>query len=63
MTCKEHIQKFRKVARGSSYRRRALIKEFKRSINLGIRRRLMESEDPPQEIDEWYTRAINLDHH
>jgi len=61
--CEEHVQRFRKVARGSSYKGRALIEEFQRSINSGIRRRLMESEDPLEEINEWYLRAIKLDCH
>ena len=61
--CEEHVQRLRKIARGSGYRGRALIKELKRSINSGIRRRLMESEDPPEEIDDWYRRAIKMDRH
>ena len=60
-TCKEHIQKFKKIARGSGYSGKALIKEFKRSLNGGIRRRLMEAEEPPETITEWYERAMRID--
>ena len=55
------MQKFKKVARGSRYTGRALIKEFKRSLNGGIRRRLMEAEEPPETIREWYERAMRMD--
>ena len=38
-----------------------MIKEFKRGINGGIRRKLIETERPPTTIGQWYERAIALD--
>jgi len=38
-----------------------LIKEFKREINGGIRRKLMEVERPSTTIGQWYERTITLD--
>jgi len=60
-TCNEYVQKFKKVARGSSYKRRPLIKEFKRGLNGGIRRKLAEAEEPLTTIGEWQERAVRLD--
>ena len=57
----EFVQIFKRVARGSGYERRPLIKEFKRGINGGIRRKLMEAENPPTSIEYWYRRAMALD--
>jgi len=39
----EFVQKFKKVARGSGYKKRLLVKEFKREMNRAIRRKLMEA--------------------
>ena len=41
----EFMQDFKRVVRGSRYEGRPLIKEFKRSINGNIRRKLMEVEN------------------
>jgi len=38
-----------------------LVEEFKRGINGGIRRKLMEVENPPTSIENWYKRAMALD--
>ena len=38
-----------------------MVEEFKRGINGGIRRKLMESEDLLAFIDQWYKRATALD--
>jgi len=38
-----------------------LVEEFKRDINGGIRRKLMEVENPPTSIEQWYRRAMALD--
>jgi len=38
-----------------------LVEEFKRGINRGIRRRLMEAGNPPASIEQWYKRATALD--
>jgi len=37
------------------------VEEFKREINRGIRRKLMESENPLTSIEQWYRRAMALD--
>jgi len=37
------------------------MEEFKRGINGGIRRKLMEAENPPTSIEQWYRRAMALD--
>jgi len=42
---KEFVQDFKRVARGSGYKECPLIKEFKRSMNRSIRRKLMEVEN------------------
>jgi len=44
-TMEEFVQEFKRVARGSGYERRSLIEEFKRGMNGGIRRKLMEAEN------------------
>jgi len=51
-TCDEYVQKFKKVARGSSYERRPLIEEFKRGLNGAIRRKLVEAEELLSTIGE-----------
>ena len=60
-TCNEYVQEFKKVARGSGYKGRPLIKEFKRGLNGAIRRKLAEAEEPPSTIGEWQERAVRLD--
>ena len=40
------------MAKGSRYEERLLIKEFKRGINGGIRRKLIEAERPPTTIGQ-----------
>ena len=37
------------------------MEEFKRGINRGIRRKLIEVENPPASIEQWYRRATALD--
>ena len=49
-TCDEFIQEFKRVARASRYKGRALIEEFKRELNGTIRRRLAEAKSPPSMI-------------
>ena len=51
-TCDEYVQEFKKVARGSSYEGRPLIKEFKRGLNGAIRRKLAKAKEPPTTIGE-----------
>ena len=55
------VQEFKRAARGSGYERRLLVEEFKRGMNGGIRRKLMEAENPPASIEQWYKRTMALD--
>jgi len=50
-TIEEFVQEFKRVARGSGYEGRLLVEEFKRRMNEGIRRKLMEAENPPASIE------------
>jgi len=60
-TMEEFVQEFKRVVRGSGYEGRPLVEEFKRGINRGIRRKLMEAENPLASIEQWYKRAMALD--
>ena len=60
-TMEEFVQEFKRAARGSGYEGRPLVEEFKREMNRGIRRKLMEAENPPTSIEQWYRRAMALD--
>jgi len=65
-TCDEYVQEFKKVARGSSYEGRPLIKEFKQGLNKqglngAIRRKLAKAEELPTTIGEWQERTVRLD--
>ena len=60
-TMDKYIQMFKRAARGSRYKGRLLVKEFKREIDENIRRRLMEAKFPPKSINQWYKRAARLD--
>ena len=60
-TMEEFVQEFKRAARGSGYEGRPLIEEFKRGMSGGIRRKLMEAENPPTSIEQWYRRATALD--
>jgi len=57
----EFVQEFKRAARGSGYEGRPLIEEFKRGMNGGIWRKLMEAENPSASIEQWYRRAMALD--
>jgi len=57
----EFIQEFKRAVRGSGYEGRPLIEEFKREMNRGIQRKLIEAENPPSSIEQWYQRAMALD--
>jgi len=48
----EFVQEFKRAARGSGYEGRPLIEEFKRGMNRGIRRKLMEAENQPASIEQ-----------
>ena len=60
-TMEEFIQEFKRAARESGYKRRPLMEEFKRGMNGAIRRKLMNAENPPASIEQWYKRATALD--
>ena len=60
-TMEEFVQEFKRAARGSGYESRLLVEKFKRGINSGIRRKLIEVENPPTSIENWYRRATVLD--
>ena len=53
-TMEKFIQEFKRVARDSGYEGRPLVEEFKRGINGGIWRKLMEAENLPISIEQWY---------
>jgi len=57
----KYIQEFKRAARGSGYKGQPLIEEFKRGINSGIWRKLIETENLPASIEQWYRRAMALD--
>ena len=60
-TMEEFMQEFKQAARGSGYERKPLVEEFKRGMNGEIQRKLMELENPPTSIEQWYRRAMALD--
>jgi len=60
-TYDKYVQEFEKVARGSGYKGRPLIKEFKRGSNGAIRRKLAKAEEPLSTIEEWQERVVRLD--
>ena len=51
-TMEEYVQEFKRVARGSEYEGRPLIEEFKRGMNGGIQRKLIEAENLPISIEQ-----------
>ena len=60
-TMEDFVQEFKRAARESGYEGQPLIEEFKRGINGGIQRKLMEAENLPASIEQWYRRAMALD--
>ena len=60
-TMEEFVQEFKRAARRSGYEGRPLVEEFKQGMNGGIRRKLMETENLPTSIEQWYRRATALD--
>ena len=57
----EFVQEFKRVVRGSGYKGRPLVEEFKQGMNGAIWRKLMEAENQPGSIEQWYKRAMALD--
>jgi len=51
-TYDKYIQKFKKIARGSGYKKQSLIEEFKRELSGALRRKLAEAESPSSTIEE-----------
>jgi len=51
-TIEEFVQELRRAARGSRYKKRLLVKEFKREMSGAIRRKLMKTERPPTSIKQ-----------
>jgi len=51
-TMEKFVQEFKRAARRSRYEGRLLVEEFKRGMNRGIRRKLMEVENPPAFIKQ-----------
>ena len=60
-TMEEFVQEFKRAARGSRYEERLLVEEFKRGMNGAIRRKLMEAENQPGSIEQWFRRVTALD--
>jgi len=58
---KEFVQEFKRAARGSRYERRPLVEEFKRGMNGAIKRKLIEVENQPGLIEQWFKRTMALD--
>ena len=59
-TYNKYVQKFKRITRESEYKRQLFIEKFKRELNKGIRRRLMEAKSPPSSIEEWQKRLVRL---
>jgi len=57
----EFVQDFKRVARSSKYKGQPLIEEFKRGMNTTIRRKLIEIENQPGSIEQWFKGAMALD--
>ena len=50
----EFVQEFKRAARGSGYKGRPLMEEFKKGMNRVIRRKLIEAKNQPSSIEQWY---------
>jgi len=57
----EFVQEFKRTARDSSYEGQPLVEKFKRGMNKVIRRKLIEAENQPGSIKQWFRRATVLD--
>ena len=57
----EFVQEFKRAARESGYEGRLLMEEFKQGINGAIQKKLIEAENQPGSIEQWYKRAMALD--
>jgi len=61
-TVDEYVQEFRRTARGSCYKERVLVEEFKQELNRVVRRRLTEAKLPSTTIVKWQKRVVQLDY-
>ena len=59
-TMEEFVQEFKRAVRGSGYKGRPLMEEFKRGMNRGFRRKLIEVENLLTSIEQWYKRTTAL---
>jgi len=57
-TIEEFVQEFKRAARGSRYEGHPLIE---RGMNGVIRRKLMEAENQPGSIEQWFRKTTVLD--
>ena len=57
---KKFVQEFKRIVRGSRYKGRLLVKEFKRGTNGTIRKKLMEAENQSSSIEQWYKKVMAL---
>jgi len=57
----EFMQEFKRAARESGYEGQPLVEEFKEEMNGVIRRKLIEAENQPSSIEQWFRRATALD--
>ena len=60
-TADEHVQSFKKAARGSGYSGYTLMEEFKCSLNMRLRERVSNLNRIPETIDGWYQQSMRLD--
>ena len=51
-TMEEFVQEFKRAVRESEYEGKPLMEKFKREMNKGIRRKLMEAESQPASIEQ-----------
>jgi len=58
----EHVQDFEKAALEAGYEGYPLVVEFKCLLNAGLQRRLTELQPMPMTIEQWYDKAIMMDH-
>ena len=59
-TYNEYVQEFKKIARGSRYKKQPLIKKFKRGLSGEIRRKLAKAKSSPYIIEEQQEKLIRL---
>jgi len=60
-TIDKFVQIFRRVAKESKYKKRALVEEFKRKISTNIRCKLTDTKQLLLSINKYFDRTINLD--